>query len=189
MKEQTALIKSLLSICYFTEEQLNQFNNKLTYKTLQKKELYLKPNETAKDIAFILKGSLRLYTETTESELTIKFFTENQWVSDLESLLTQQATKNYIQACENTSLACISLKSIHQLIDADPGFSMLNALIASSAITSAHIATINTKSPDERYKELLLEHPDWIKRFPQIQIASLLGMTPETLSRVKARLD
>ncbi len=188
MKDQTALKKSLLSVYQFTEQQLKQFTDKLIYKTLQKKELYLKPDQIATNIVFIISGSLRLYTETTESELTIKFFTENQWVSDLESLLTQQATKNYIQACENTRLACISLKSIHQLIDADPGFSMLNALIARSAITSAYIATINTKSPDERYKELLLEHPDWINRFPQIQIASLLGMTPETLSRVRARL-
>lgn len=189
MNDFSSIKKSLSQIYHFTDGQLELFIDKLTFKELQKKEMYLKPDQTARDVVFIIKGSLRLYTETTEKELTIKFFTENQWVADLESLLTQQATKNYLQACENTSLACISLQNIHQLIDTDPGFSMLNALIAGSAITSTHIATINTKSPDERYKELLSEHPDWIKRFPQVQIASLLGMTPETLSRVKARQD
>jgi CRP/FNR family transcriptional regulator, anaerobic regulatory protein len=120
--------------------------------------------------------------------LTSHFFTEGCWAADLESLLMQNPSKNYIAAVENSEIALIDFSDIHALMDVDPCFRMLNALIANMTISTAHIVTINTKSPDERYRELLLKHPDWINRFPQMQIASYLGMTRETLSRVRARI-
>jgi len=89
---------------------------------------------------------------------------------------------------ENSKFATISLKDIHKLMGIHPCFSMLNALIANLTISTNHIVTLKTKSPDKRYKELLSKNPDWINRFPQMQIASYLGITPETLSRVRARI-
>jgi hypothetical protein len=55
-------------------------------------------------------------------------------------------------------------------------------------ITSAHLKSIIGTTPDERYKKLLHTYPEWINRFPQMHIASYLGMTKETFSRVKARI-
>jgi hypothetical protein len=55
-------------------------------------------------------------------------------------------------------------------------------------VSTNQIVTLKTKSPDKRYKELLSKNPDWINRFPQMQIASYLGITPETLSRVRSRI-
>ena len=97
-------------------------------------------------------------------------------------------SKNYIQATENSKIATISLLEIHNLMKINPCFSMLNALIANLTVSTNHIVTLKLKSPDKRYKELLSKNPDWINRFPQMQIASYLGITPETLSRVRARI-
>jgi CRP/FNR family transcriptional regulator, anaerobic regulatory protein len=179
---------SLLKLYPFSEEQLNQFADRLTFKKLKKKSFLIRPNQISNCLTFINRGSLRFYTDTERGELTINFFTEHQWAADIESLLMQQPSKNYIEAFEDSDTASITLKDIHELMDIYPCYLKLNALIANLAIPTTHLATISTKNPDKRYKELLLKHPDWINRFPQLQIASYLGMTPETLSRVRARV-
>lgn len=188
MTDHTEIHQSLLTIYPFSAEQLNLFSSKLIYKTVKKHTFLLQPNEVSDGIAFVLQGSFRFYTETEQAELNLNFFTEGAWVADLESLLMQQPSKNYIVAVEHAEVAVMPLIHLHHLMDLYPVFRMLNALLAHLTIPTAHIATINTKSPDERYKELMLKHPDWINRFPQMQIASYLGMTPETLSRVRARM-
>ncbi len=184
----SAIKESLSNIHPFSEEQLNLFADKLIYRKLKRKDLLLKESQVSDGITFVVTGSFRLFKKTDHGELTIKFFTENTWMADLESLLTQSPSKNYIEAIEDSEIAFIPLKDIHRLMDLHPCFRMLNALLAGLTIPASHLATINSKSPDERYKELLLKHPQWINRFPQMLIASYLGMTPETLSRVRARV-
>jgi len=188
MTALSAIKNSLLNLYPFSEEELSQFADRLSFKTLRKKDFLLTPNEICNCITFINSGSLQFYTETEHGKLTINFFTENQWAADLESLLVQQPSKNYIVAFENSDIASITLQDVHILMDLYPCFRMLNILISKLTISPTHLASITTKNPDERYKELLLKHPDWINRFPQMQIASYLGMTTETLSRVRARI-
>jgi CRP/FNR family transcriptional regulator, anaerobic regulatory protein len=189
MEELKSILKSLQQLHPFTELQVYQVTEHLSWQTLLKKDCLLKPGQVCTSISFVVSGSLRFYTLTDEGELTINFFTENQWLADLESLMGQKPSKNYLEAMENTNLATIALKDIHQLVKIDPKFIMLNALVAKLAIPSSHLSTLQTKSPDERYKELLEKHPAWVNRFPQKQIASFLGITPETLSRVRARIS
>lgn len=188
MGHLSAIKISLLQLYPFKEEQLDHFADRLTFKKLKKRDFLLKPNQISGSLAFINNGSLRFYTNTERGELTINFFTEHQWVADIESFLIQQPSKNYIEAFESSDIASISLRNIHELMDLYPCFRMLNAIIANLTIPTTHLASISTKNPDERYQELLLKHPDWINRFPQMQIASYLGITPETLSRVRARI-
>jgi len=186
--EFSGIKNSLWKLYSFSEEELSQFAERLAFKKLKKKEYLLRPNQISNALTFINSGSLRFFTDTERGELTITFFTENQWAADIESFLRQQPSGNYIEAMENANIASITLNDIHELMDLYPCFRMLNALLANWVIPTTHLATISTKNPDERYKELLLKHPDWVNRFPQMQIASYLGMTPETLSRVRARV-
>lgn len=188
MVELSAIKNSLLKLYPFSEQELEAFVAKLKYTTLQKKALLIQEKEIANSLVFLINGSLRLYTRTEQGELTITFFTENQWVTDIESLLSQQPSKNCIEAFEPSSIALITLKDIHQLMDSHPNFRMLNAILVNLTIPTTYLTTLHTKSPDQRYSHLLAEHPDWLNRFPQRHIASYLGMTPETLSRVRARI-
>src|SRR5688500_8046905 len=159
MTSSSKLIQSLRNIYPFNEEELQQFQVRLKFRELKKDTFLLKQGQISGSIAFINKGSLRLYTETERNDLTINFFTENCWVADLESLLLQQPSRNYIEAFEDTDLATISLADIHALMDNYPRFRMLNSLLSGLTVTTTHLVSIITKSPDQRYKELIATSP------------------------------
>ena len=184
----SAIQQSLSKIYPFSEEQLTLFMDKLIYRKLKRKELLISESQVSDGLSFILTGSFRSFKKLNDGELTLKFFVEHNWITDLESLLTQQPSKNNIEAIEDSETVSITLSDIHRLMDAHPCFRMLNALMADLTISTSYLETISSKSPDERYRELLSTHPQWINRFPQMLIASYLGMTPETLSRVRARV-
>lgn len=188
MADFSGIKRCLLQLYPFSEEQQEHFLDKLSYKTLQKKCYILKQGEISDRLFFVVSGSLRCFTNTQDHEMTVNFFTENNWVADLESLLIQQPSMNNIITLERSELFFITLHDIHALTDIYPSFRMLNALLRDITIPTTHLAAITTKSPDERFKDLLLHKPDWINRFPQKYIASYLGITPETLSRVRARV-
>jgi CRP-like cAMP-binding protein len=186
--DNSEIKKSLKTIHNFSDEQLDAFISKLTFKKIEKKEYLLKPSQNCCFMAFINKGSFRFYSITETEEPTLHFFIENNWVADYESFISQQPTKNFIQSLEDTEVQLISLDAIHLLMEQFPVFRNLASLINKWVIPSSHHISISNSSPDERYKNLLSEHPEWINRFPQMYIASYLGMTKETFSRVKNRL-
>lgn len=188
MTDVSEIKKSLSKIHPYTDEQLSLFIGQLSFRSLKKKNFLLTENQVSEGIAYVINGSFRFFKKLDHGELTLNFFVENNWVADLESLLSQQPSMTYIEALEDSEIALISLVEIHRLMDIHSNFQKLNALVADLTISTSYIATISSKSPDERYKELLLKNPEWINRFPQKLIASYLGMKPETLSRVRARL-
>lgn len=188
MTDHSNIKNSLLQIYPFTEDELSQFTSRLIFKKLSKKDFLLKPNQVSDGLTFVVSGSLRMYVRNEASESTLSFFTESSWVADIESLLMQQPATNFIEAVEDTFVAKISLRDLHMLMDRYPRFRMLNKLLTGLTISATHIIAIKTKSPDERYTDFLNKYPNWLLRFPQNQIASYLGMTPETLSRVRARI-
>ena len=98
MDDNSEIKKSLQTIHNFSDEQLDTFISKLTTKKIDKKEYLLKPSQKCNFMAFINKGSFRFYSLTDAEEPTLHFFTENSWVADYESLISQQPTKNFLQA-------------------------------------------------------------------------------------------
>lgn len=188
MEDNNEIKESLKTLHNFSKEQIDSFVSKLTIKKIAKKEFLLKPSQKCNFMAFINKGSIRFYSQTEIEEPTLHFFTENDWVADYESLISQQPTNNFLQAIEDTEVQIISIDDIHLLMEQYSVFRTLAGLINKWAIPSSHYISISNYSPDDRYKKLLEEHPEWINRFPQMYIASYLGMTKETFSRVKNRL-
>lgn len=180
--------KSILNVHGFTPEQVGLLLEKLTCRTLQKGDHLLKSGQSCSFLAFIEKGSLRYYTWTKNDELTLYFFTEYAWLTDYESLVSQTPSQNYIQALEPTELKIITLDDLHIILEQHPAFRNLLKLLDQTLISSSHLKSVTGSSPDERYQLLLKNHPEWVNRFPQMHIASYLGMTKETFSRVKSRV-
>lgn len=188
MERNQELIRSLKRTYEFNTEHVEAFLEKLSTRTLSKNDYLLSAGMRCDFMAFIVTGSVRFYSLAESNDITLHFFTENGWIADYESFISQQPSKNYLQAMESTCLRIISIDALHELMDRYPVFRNLLSLIQDWMITTSHLKSIANSSPDDRYKLLFQTHPDWINRCPQMHIASYLGMTKETLSRVKSRV-
>lgn len=188
MNFEIAIKTALLKVYPFTEQQLQLVIEKIHCQSFKKNDYLLAPPKTCSFAALVLKGSFRMFKVTEENENTLHFFTETDWIGDFESFVIQRPTLNYIQAMERAEIALLSIHDLHQLIHQIPVFISLGRLMNGWPVSSGHYASLINDTPEERYRSLLDTHPDWVLRFPQMHLASWLGMTRETFSRVKRKI-
>jgi CRP-like cAMP-binding protein len=175
----------------FNEEDLNAIKKHLTPKKLRKKQYLLQEGDVCKFIAFVEKGALRSYTiDEKGTERIIQFALEGWLISDLYSFLTSEPASYTIDAIENCELVLISKTAHEELLRTLPKYETWIRL----QITGAYIAlqrrltSIISLSLEERYEGFTSIYPHIVQRVPQHMIASYMGLTPETLSRVRKKM-
>jgi len=174
-----------------TAEEQEQIKKYLTPKKLRKRQYLLQEGDVCKSIAFVEKGALRAYTvDENLNEHVIQFALEGWTISDLFSYLTAEPATYNIDALEDAELVLITRSSHEELLRTQPKYETYMRLL----ITSAYIAlqrrlTSNISlTAEERYTRFTDIYPDIAQRVPQHMIASYLGLTPETLSRVRKKM-
>lgn len=170
------------------QEKMKAF---LTPKKLRKKQYLLPEGDVCKFIAFVEKGAMREYTvDDNGNEHIIQFALEGWTISDLYSFLTGEPATYNIDALEDCELVLISKSAHEQLLKELPKYETYTRL----QITGAYIAmqkritSIISLPVEERYKNLTSLYPNIVQRVPQHMIASYMGLTPETLSRVRRKI-
>jgi CRP-like cAMP-binding protein len=175
----------------FSDEELNIVKIYLTPKKLRKKQYLLQEGDVCKFIAFVEKGVLRAYTIGEKgTEHIIQFALEGWLISDLYSfLMTEPATYN-IDALEDSELVLISKSAHDELLKKLPKYETYIRLQLTGAYFAMQkrLTSILSLSLEERYTNLTAIYPDIIQRVPQHMIASYMGLTPETLSRVRKKI-
>lgn len=174
------------SLYNFSVAELDHLDSMLISRHLKKDDFLLTEKQTCDFIAFVLRGSFRHFSVSEEREITFQFFTEKDWVIDQQSFVTQSPSGNKIQANEDSEIAILPTLGLHHLVYRYPNFLRLGKILEQNLNNRVRLDL--DKSPDDRYRTLLESHPVWIERFAQKHIASYLGITPETLSRVRARI-
>ncbi|MDO1447006.1 Crp/Fnr family transcriptional regulator [Rhodocytophaga aerolata] len=175
-----------------TKEEEQQIQTYLTPKKLRKKQYLLQEGDVCKAIAFVEKGVLRQYSvDEAGNEHILQFALEGWLISDLYSFLTGEPASYHIDALEDSELVLISQTAHEQLLTNVPKYETFTRL----TITGAYIAmqrrltSIISLPVEERYMGLTSLYPDIVQRVPQHMIASYMGLTPETLSRIRRRLS
>lgn len=163
----------------------------LTPKKLRKKQYLLQEGDVCKAIAFVEKGALRSYTvDDTGTEHIMQFAVEGWVISDLYSFLTGEPATYNIDAIEDAELILISKSAHEELLKTSVKYQTFNREL----ITGAYIGlqkrlnSIISFTLEERYEGFMAKYPHIAQRVPQHMIASYLGLTPETLSRVRRRI-
>ena len=175
-----------------TLEEEAQIKNYLTPKKLRRKQYLLQEGDVCKNVAFIEKGALREYSvDDGGNEHIIQFGLEGWAISDLFSFFTGEPATYNIDALEDAELVLINKSAHEELLQKVPKYETFTRL----NITGAYLAmqrrlTSIISSPlEQRYADFIALYPNIVQRVPQHMIASYLGLTPETLSRIRKRIS
>jgi CRP-like cAMP-binding protein len=144
---------------------------------------------TCKTIYFVKEGCVRIYYFKEDIDITESFEFENAFVARAESLFTGKPSLKAIQTIEDSLLIAIDSNKLFQLFDTHHDLERLFRKIieASYVNTVNRIESLQFHTADERYLDLLKEHKDVLKRVPLKYIASYLGITPVSLSRIRSQ--
>ncbi|SFM61522.1 cAMP-binding domain of CRP or a regulatory subunit of cAMP-dependent protein kinases [Algoriella xinjiangensis] len=183
--------KHLLNIVHLTEEQWNKIENVLVVKQFKKNEFILVPGEYSEDYFFVESGVIRSYTiDENGKEHVLQFGTENWIVSDRNSAFCKQQSKFYIQAIEDSTVVLLNEKLVDLIVSLNPEY-----LVAQNKLVQNHVRSLQDRinlllgaTAKTRYLEFIRLYPNQLSRIPQWMIASYLGITPESLSRVRKEI-
>lgn len=158
---------------------------------IRKKQYFLQEEEICKYVGFIVKGAMRQYSVDEKGvEHMVQLYLENYWVSDRESAVMLTPSKYYIDAWEETELLRITVADMLELIEKIPSFGKMTRQMdqRSFIVSQRRVNSTITHSAEKRYEEFAENHPQFLQRFPQHLIASFLGITKETLSRIRKQV-
>jgi CRP-like cAMP-binding protein len=157
-------------------------------KKLRKKQYFLEEGNVCKYVDFIIKGAMRQYSVDDKGvEHIVQLYIENYWTSDRESAVMLTPSRYNIDAWEDTELLIATVADMLDLIEKVPSFGQMTRLMdqRSFIVSQRRLNSTISNTAEKRYEEFADNHPQFIQRFPQHLIASFLGITKETLSRIR----
>ena len=175
----------------FTEEEQSVITSYLIPKKLRKKQYLLQEGDICKSIAFVEKGAMREYSvDEKGNEHILQFAIEGWVISDLYSFMTGEAATYNIDALEDTELILITKSAQEEIMKRVPKYETYSRMQITGAYLAMQkrITSIISNPVEDRYLNFTRLYPDIIQRVPQHMVASYLGLTPETLSRIRRKL-
>lgn len=172
------------------KKELDYFHSLIKFKKIKKKKLLLQAGEVCTFEAYIVKGCARIYfLDENGFEVDIMFAVEDWWVSDLASFTHQKPADLFIQTVEDCEMLFITYKDKEKLYKRVPKFERFYRILMQRSYDNTIKRLISTiaKPAEERYADFLKKYPTIPQRIPQHLIAAYLGISPEFLSKIRAR--
>ena len=185
----TALLQICNAIVPLQADVIADIELFLEYKFLKKKELLLKEGQVSKHLYFIDKGLIRSFYNENDIEITTWFMKENDLIISVKSFFEQAPSTESLQAIEDCELYYISHKNLNELYEKYQAFNTIGRVLTQHyyMMSEERLLNLRKKEAITRYQHLLQYHPQIAMRFPLKHIASYLGITLETLSRLRAK--
>jgi len=185
------LYKKVHDIINITDEEFEYAKTLFIPKKLRKKRFLLQDGDSCIYTTFVEKGLLRSFTvDDKGNEHILQFGMQGWWIADLYSFLTGEASEYNIEALEDSELLLITKPSWDLLLEEVPAFERYFRILIQNNLIATQRRLMGTMSTtaEERYTRLLQDFPDISQRVPQHMIASYIGVTRETLSRLRNQL-
>lgn len=174
------------------EEERAFFVSLLTYKKVKLRQRILNEGDICRHSTFVINGCLRGYTiDQNGFEHILSFAPSDWWIADMYSLLSQKPGLLTIEALSDTEVFLLTKTDQERLYETIPKFERFFRLITEKSLVANQQRLIDnlSLSAEERYNKFCTVYPDLIFSIPQKQVASYIGVTPEFLSKMKARIN
>lgn len=161
------------------------------FKALRKKDFLLEEGDICKNLAFVSKGALKSYSLDEKGQEHISLLAwEGWWVSDFKSFISEEKAILSIDAIEDSEVLLISRNNYEALLMKVPAMERYFRMLYQNSLVTKdrRLISSNTYTAEEKYLHLIEMYPFISQRIPQNLIASYLGLTPETISRIKKNL-
>jgi len=187
----TIIIEELKKHVQLTPADEQLITRSFRLKKVKRNQFLVQPPDVAIYEHYVISGCLfEYYIDDDGIQHTLMFSPEGWWATDLQSFLTRQESKYFIQALEDSEVLIITKDAFDKLLKDVPALNGYFVMLYQKAIIGQNERLLNVLSTkvEERYLRFQKKYPQLENRVPQYLIASYLGVTPEFFSRVKSRM-
>jgi CRP-like cAMP-binding protein len=172
-----------------TDDEKNAILSLDIFRSIKKGTTLLKEGQKSKDSYFVLKGCIRTYYILDSEEKTTAFYTEMEALTP-PCVISKTPSEYYISCIEDTILTVSNSDMEVEINSKFPKFETICRILSEELLAKQRIDfdEFKTSSPEQRYLNLIQKRPDLLQRVPQHQLASYLGIKPQSLSRLRARI-
>jgi CRP-like cAMP-binding protein len=173
-----------------SKEEIEAIAETMTVLQYKKGHILLREGQISSDVYFVLEGCVRQYFLVDGEERTSNFFTEEQWVISMNSFGQGIPSTHYMACCIDSTLVVGNRDKEEDLYNLFPNLEFVSRKVMGQVFTEQQqiMASYSTDTPEQRYVKLLNSRPDLFQKIPQYQIASYIGVKPESLSRIRKRI-
>ena len=174
-----------------TEEEKAFVGEVFNERKIRKRQYILQEGDICKHNTFVVEGCFRMYTvDEKGKEHNLQFAIENWWIGDIGSFHSEEPSKLYIEALENSIILQINKEDQLKLFIDHPKFNRIFRVFTENALVSAQRRILQniSSTAEERYLDFLKRYPYFFNRISNVQIASYMGVTPEFLSTIRKKI-
>ncbi len=190
--ESDLLLNALRARADVPDNEFQEYMAMTEPRSYKKNELVLRQGDIPRFNNFIIKGCIRTYyIGENGTERTTLFAEEGYWTGDLENMRAGKPTQTYLQALEDTDVITLARDKWELAYEKFEWLKVVHAKAQQrrAAFLAEHVGHLLTETPETNYLRLVKQRPKLIQRVPQYYIASYLGISPETLSRIRKKLS
>lgn len=185
----TELKKFFSDYVQLPDAELEDIVSKFKKRKVKKNELLLVAGEVCKDLIFVQSGCLRLYYLQEDVEVSVWFALRHSSAIEIYSFISETPTNNYLQAIEESEILYLPKSALNKLYETHPKMQEMMRKFWEDVILHLleRFTALQRDSAEQRYLDLL-NKPELLQTIPQKYLASFIGVTPTSLSRIKKNI-